>query len=244
MNVEEYIHATNAASDADVLFQIFVRKLEGLGFDKVVYSLMTDSPQLKMRAHHGVMRNYPEDWMKHYVEKKYTKLDPIYQTALMSRRPFSWKGVMEQTPLTAKQMRVMHEAEDAGLKSGVALSIRGPSGEVVGVGVASDVRDVNVGEDALSEIYAIVNQFHICYTSKIRVAEEPALLQPYPSLTEREKEILVWCAKNKSNEAIGCILNISRKTVDFHLGNAFKKLQERSRITAVLKACHLGLITI
>src|SRR5882762_2175336 len=43
-------------------------------------------------------------------------------------------------------------------------------------------------------------------------------------LTKQEIECLRWCKEGKTNWEIGAILRISEKTVEFHLGNAMRKL--------------------
>ena len=63
-------------------------------------------------------------------------------------------------------------------------------------------------------------------------------------LTRQEIECLRWCKEGKTNWEIGAILRISEKTVEFHLGNAMKKLGAGNRITAVVRGLKLGLIAL
>ena len=64
------------------------------------------------------------------------------------------------------------------------------------------------------------------------------------TLTRRELEVLKWCAAGKSNWAIGEILGISEHGVDFHMRNILRKLDADTRVTAVVKALHGGLIVL
>jgi DNA-binding CsgD family transcriptional regulator len=63
-------------------------------------------------------------------------------------------------------------------------------------------------------------------------------------LTSKEVECLKWCKEGKTNWEIGEILSISEKTVEFHLGNAMRKLGATNRITAVIMGIKGGLITL
>jgi DNA-binding CsgD family transcriptional regulator len=63
-------------------------------------------------------------------------------------------------------------------------------------------------------------------------------------LTRQEIECLHWCKEGKTNWEIGGILRISEKTVEFHLGNAMRKLGAGNRITAVVRGLKLGLIAL
>jgi DNA-binding CsgD family transcriptional regulator len=49
------------------------------------------------------------------------------------------------------------------------------------------------------------------------------------SLTEREKQVASLAANGLSNREIGEELFVQRKTVEFHLGHAYRKLGVRSR---------------
>jgi DNA-binding CsgD family transcriptional regulator len=61
-------------------------------------------------------------------------------------------------------------------------------------------------------------------------------------MTARESEVLGWVAVGKSDWAIGRILNISGKTVNFHVENAKRKLGVGTRMQAVIAAMRHGLI--
>lgn len=62
------------------------------------------------------------------------------------------------------------------------------------------------------------------------------------SLTNRELEILRLVAKSETSATISESLNISRKTVDNHLQHILGKLSAHSRLEAVLRAEHAGLL--
>jgi len=61
-------------------------------------------------------------------------------------------------------------------------------------------------------------------------------------LREREVETLTWAARGKTFEEIGTILNLSKRTVEFHLDNARKKLGVATRTQALIKAATGNLI--
>jgi DNA-binding NarL/FixJ family response regulator len=63
----------------------------------------------------------------------------------------------------------------------------------------------------------------------------------FPTLTEREREILVLLAQGQRNAAIAGVLYLSPKTVANHLSNIFSKLQVASRAEAIVRAREAGL---
>jgi DNA-binding NarL/FixJ family response regulator len=63
----------------------------------------------------------------------------------------------------------------------------------------------------------------------------------FPSLTEREREVLELVAAGKGNATIAHDLMISLKTVRNHVSNIFTKLQVSERSQAIVKAREAGL---
>lgn len=64
----------------------------------------------------------------------------------------------------------------------------------------------------------------------------------FPSLTEREMEVLQWMAKELSNAEIGEKLCISERTVETHRKNIFRKTDTKSVIGLIRFAIKNGLI--
>jgi DNA-binding CsgD family transcriptional regulator len=55
-------------------------------------------------------------------------------------------------------------------------------------------------------------------------------------LNEREVEVLTWAARGKTSAEIAKILDLTKRTVDFHIDNAREKLGAATRTEAVIKA--------
>jgi DNA-binding CsgD family transcriptional regulator len=59
-----------------------------------------------------------------------------------------------------------------------------------------------------------------------------------PRLSPRQREVLILCARNLSQQEIARALGISTHTVDTHLRNAYARMGAQSRMQAVLLALH------
>lgn len=62
-----------------------------------------------------------------------------------------------------------------------------------------------------------------------------------PRLTQKEQEILGWCARGKTSAEMAIILNRSETTINFHIANLRVKFGVTSRHAAVLKAIKFGM---
>jgi DNA-binding response OmpR family regulator len=69
----------------------------------------------------------------------------------------------------------------------------------------------------------------------VRVARS-AIWPKHVGLREREIETLTWAARGKTFAEIGEILSLSKRTVEFHLENARRKLGVATRTQALIKA--------
>lgn len=69
----------------------------------------------------------------------------------------------------------------------------------------------------------------------VRVARS-AVWPKHVDLREREIETLTWAARGKTFAEIGEILSLSKRTVEFHLENARRKLGVATRTQALIKA--------
>lgn len=122
----------------------------------------------------------------------------------------------------------------------MTVPLFGPGGHAALLSVSGSVAEAE--HPRVARMFgAVAAQFQLVYND---LAEEDAE-NPVPEfvpLTPREREVLLWTARGKSNWEIGQILHISDSAVNFHITNAMRKLEATSRVLAVLKAIRHGLI--
>jgi DNA-binding CsgD family transcriptional regulator len=80
------------------------------------------------------------------------------------------------------------------------------------------------------------------FGERVRMQGDSGTSEVNPRVTPREAQILGWIAAGKSDWEIGRILNISAKTVNFHVERAKRKFGVATRIQAVLAAMRNGAI--
>jgi DNA-binding response OmpR family regulator len=79
-------------------------------------------------------------------------------------------------------------------------------------------------------------------TARLARVARSAVWPKRVGLREREVEALTWAARGKTFAEIGTILSLSKRTVEFHLENARRKLGVATRTQALIKAAAGNLI--
>jgi DNA-binding NarL/FixJ family response regulator len=75
-----------------------------------------------------------------------------------------------------------------------------------------------------------------------RLAQSPRSEPAHFTLTNREAEALSWVARGKSSNDIAVLMNVSERTVNFHVNNVIRKLGVTTRVQAAIRCALLGLI--
>lgn len=121
----------------------------------------------------------------------------------------------------------------------VALLEAGAAGyllkNVSGSDLVNAIRSVHAGEAVLHP--AIAQKVFSRFGATGRQSEEQTQLA---EISEREMEILRLAAKGMSNQDIATQLYLSRRTIQAHLANIFRKMDVGSRTEAVLQALRKG----
>jgi DNA-binding CsgD family transcriptional regulator len=94
-------------------------------------------------------------------------------------------------------------------------------------------------EEALSHVAMALHQ-------RVRRLAAAAIVgvPPPAKLTAREIECLHWVLEGKTNWEIGVVTGVTARTVQFHLGNAARKLGVVNRVQAAVSALIRGDLTI
>lgn len=80
--------------------------------------------------------------------------------------------------------------------------------------------------------------------SSVPTSPSPSPSMPNVELSEREIQVLRLAAKGKTNEQIARLLNLSPRTVRYHLTNIYNKTGSNSKAQAVAWAVQHGLVTL
>ena len=225
------LRAIAHAQDRRTLWHATLDALHAEGATRVSYH--ATGPDL--RDVHVLADGFPPDWVNEYVAQNFVKIDPIPELAARLAEPFFWHDVRELLIPTEAQNTFLDALERAKLGDGLAFYVFGPGLRNAYVGVGFDVERLELSRDVIARLQTLAQSAHLRFC-----ALEP--LEGDPSLSEREREVLSWVARGKSNSVIGSILEISPHTVDAHMRSIYRKLDVNDRTTAAIRGLGVGLL--
>ena len=237
VSFETFVERTNRVRTTDELVKEFLDTVRQHGLDRMIFCLQTAHDHIDMQPGVGVIQNYPEDWMDHYFEKGYDRLDPVISYCQSKMVTFTWAEIPARMRMTRRQFQCLNMGIEAGLYNGVCTPLWGPN-QFAGIGLASKEK-LDSFDGNLDLITAYCNHFYIAFQRLNRKRDFPER-QVY--LTPREEEVLTWAAVGKTDSDIATILNLSEDTVDSYFRQIFKKLDAINRTVATSKAISYGLI--
>ncbi|WNO10688.1 LuxR family transcriptional regulator [Teredinibacter sp. KSP-S5-2] len=185
--------------------------------------------------------NYPDEWIKTYFSEKLQKHDPVVKYCFENTSPIRWDKLIKMDKYTDHYGEgVMQRAASLGLVNGLSIPVNTRSGEIAIFSLASK-RDENIDERMMKVLsYAQVFGALAMDTFQRLRRDEPG--RKKEKLTPREIECLFWACEGKTTWEISKIVDVSERTIIFHLTSATKKLGAVNRQHAVAKAIISGLV--
>ncbi len=162
-NLESYIELINTAKTPEEAFERYRSIMNKLGYDRVTYTLCTEHPSLNLPRQHGLITNYPEDWMKFYKEHNYIENDLVVKRAMETRKPFYWSELSNDPNVSTKGLQILNEGDESGVKDGLTFSLCSPTGEISGMGLARSVNDGKKDYTLLAAVYLLSVYFYETY---------------------------------------------------------------------------------
>jgi len=238
MFIEDFVGRSNSAKDIEELFSYYKKAMANLGFDRLVFSLLTDHLEIQEVARFGVAHNYPDDWVSYYNSKDFFSVDPVALRSIRSRSAFAWEDLRADEIVTEDQKEIMSGGKEAGLLDGIGIPLHSCFQAHAAIGAASSVGGVDLTPDTLGIATMLSHQFYIAYFA-ISATDQTV---PAIQFTKRETEILKWSSKGLSKAEIADKLKLSVHTVDYHTRKILLKLNSPNITNAVFKAARYGYV--
>lgn len=237
--LNEIISEIRQVSEPQELWHLCVRSFRDRGIDKVSYHryLAPQSPDDESSTLRIAAFGFEDDWVCHYINAKLFRVDPIPGLARLAATPFLWSDVSKLIAVSAEEADYLEQMREAGLGDGLAFQVYGPAMNNAYVGLGFKDKADRPSPIQIAELQCLAQTAHL------RACEFRLLDTEFRfDLTRREREILEWIARGKSNSVIADILNVSPHTIDTHVRRTFDKLGVTDRTSAAIRGVGSGLI--
>lgn len=209
--------------------------IQELGLEYFIFRMIL--PALQDKASNGTMlTNIPSAIMKSYEENKGWD-NQIVKHCCGSILPITWCiQTFSDSPHLWELM------QKTGGRYGWSQALHDHSGIVSLITVLRADKAVSDQElvDKGGDVMWLCAQLHTAFMFKC--AHEASGTSAFRKVTAREIEVLQWYGLGKTAAEIAEILNLSSRTVNFHLNNTYRKLGASNHKQALVIAAKAGLI--
>ena len=180
--------------------------------------------------------NYPLELMDYLIDNDEIGNDPVNFANISRFEPQYWQDIFESSPLkfSAGVVEVM---ERTGYLTGYIHGVGVPGRIQHHSGMILAGPDMERSERTEAVMELVMPHLHHRVERLFRKISTPVL-------SERELEVLKWTANGKTSWEVSKILNITERTINFHVQNIVKKLDAVSRTHAVAIAVAKELVTL
>ncbi|MGV0986280.1 MAG: helix-turn-helix transcriptional regulator [Limnohabitans sp.] len=209
-----------------------------LGFDGFIYLIVLDKGMQTGEPKTFTVSSYSKEFVNQYQGDHCYRFDPAVRHILEHQYPVHWG----RDSFVGQSGAAMYErARGFGLRSGATFPVMPPSITIAGFGYAVNSEI----EETLPQIIEAMpfGQLLATYThtAVTRLLSEDSEIN---ELTQREQVCLTLAAQGYRDSEIAIKLDISTRTVLFHLNNAKGKLKAENRAQMIAKAVFKKLIQI
>jgi DNA-binding CsgD family transcriptional regulator len=237
---QELIEAIGRAGEVEAIHGVCADLSQECGFEQFIYAASVPTSFVKPSL--IIISGYAREWREHYNDRHYMGVDPTVAWCAHNILPLNWGSLEAKAPGNPQLHRFMNEARDFGLSSGISFPIHTAQGDSAMLSLASPEQHGKAQPRILEAMpYGQLFTAYLHETVR-RVFADQMLPVSRVELTPREQECLLWVTEGKTTWETSQILNISERTVTFHLQNTVEKLGVVNRQQAVARAVAMGII--
>lgn len=164
--------------------------------------------------------------------------DPVIERLTTQALPVVYD---QRTYVSAGAGELWETQAPYGYKTGIAVKLHLPGEKMFMLGIDREEALPAAGDGLMHLVAGLQLLASHAMVAADRLLSLSATSGSFPRLTKRELDVLGWTAQGKTAWEVSVILSMSEKTVNFHLGNAMRKLEVSSKHQAVLKCVAAGI---
>lgn len=235
MTLFEYAERLKLASNEQQMRAVLVAYLVSFGIRSFAFTYYSGHVKSGRKLIYDCVSTELQDWHHYYLAQQYADVDRTLEENHTMTLPLFWdvKKQLEHAK-NKREKRIREESIEYGIDLGLSIPVHGPNDDFVTLTLHQ-----RKGESGLNgyenKQYEWLSACHLFfhYLKSIIIIELPvSTINP---LTKREEQCLLLTAKGWRVNLIAKELNISPRTVNFHIQNANKKFGTNNKYFAIYK---------
>ena len=208
-----------------------------LGFN---YFALTHHVDIRQASQPAIrLHNYPAAWVEYFDDQKLGPSDPVHRASHLTSIGFAWSQLPKLIQLTARDREILGRAGCSGIGDGFTVPAHVP-GESNGSCSFATTRGSPIPDEHLA-VAQLVGAF--AFEAARRLWRMRGTDTPRRSLSDRQRDCVIWAARGKSDWEISQILGISHETVIQHLKQARQRYGVSKRTMLAVSALFDGTIS-
>ena len=232
---EELSAGFRLASDEVALSSALDNAAKAMGFDH--YALSCGYRRGGGSAGALLLHDYPAEWANVYVTLDLAGNDPVRRACERSVTGFAWNGLGQLIPMTNGDHRMLGLGRECGIGDGYTVPRHLP-GAIRGSCTFAIRPDSVLPQDMLL-VAEIVGGLALARALQL---SKPSPRGQRPTLSERQRECLLWWGRGKTTGEIATILGIGSETAIQHLKAARERYGVHCCQSLVIETLYEGVI--
>jgi DNA-binding CsgD family transcriptional regulator len=230
---ESQLKHLSTTTELETAYQIALSFAKNIGFKFIAFS--TTYPTKTEHFHTVRLNNYPTDWNTEYEKKRFGTIDPVVAHCNHSMLPILWSE-----ELFCNVPWIWETLEQKGLQHGWSQAVHDEASGLCSIlSLARSHCPVSAWELYENLGFSVFIGRHLHSLVAQTLSKVPATLSR-PHLSPREIDVLKLAAAGKTAYESARILNLSARTINFHVQEAIRKLGVNNKVSAVIAAVRTG----
>ncbi len=243
-NLFDFHKALNNATRIEEVNSALKAVLKRYGISMFTYTFYSLNPHSKEKIKYDACSDNYLAWHEHYLAEGYDNIDTTHNLVSKHGLPLFW-NIQEQVKeaKTEKERQMRLDSIKFGVIKGVSIPLHSTHEDYANFLVAQYKNETCLDKwhEIQYDIFVIAHFYHQYIQNFILQELEP--LKEH-CLSHREMQCLLLTAKQYTVEYIAQQLDISERTVNFHLQNINKKLGTRNKYQSVALAIEKRILTL
>jgi LuxR family transcriptional activator of bioluminescence operon len=239
--LENELAEANQISDCDLALSSYLAK-KGISTYSFTYYAYHPNSQNKLK-YDMCSANF-RVWHQHYLAEDYDRIDSTLRFVYNNHLPIHWNLKQQLAQANSESERKMRQDSIAfGAVEGLSIPIHGAHNNFAILLLVQMQKDaINLRQLSLQHEFFIASYlyFHFIQVHLLNEAPEKKSFL----LTQREIQCLLLIAKHYSVQQMAQYLELTERTVNFHIQKLNKKLGTKNKYQSLAKALEYQLLTL